>query len=113
MFGAQKISIVKTNKKSLKSIGSGGYGGSSDSGRGRERGGHHGGAGDRWEVLATARRNMVFLGMCVCVEEVVVVVAETKEQGGGQEGGKRWLMAQRSWEGSKEVIEVTQRSGES
>lgn len=27
-------------------------------------------------------------------------------------GGKRWLVAQRSWEGSKEVIEVTQRSGE-
>ena len=65
MFGAPKISIVKTNKKSLKSIGSGGYGGSSDSGRRRERGDHHSGTGDRREVLATARRNMVFLGMCV------------------------------------------------
>ena len=53
-----------------------------------------------------------FFWGCVCVEEVVVV-AETKEQGGGQEGGRMWLMAQRSWEGSKEVIEVTQRSGES
>lgn len=41
------------------------------------------------------------------------MVAETKEQGGGQEGGRGGEWHREVGKGAKEVIEVTRRSGES
>lgn len=63
---------------------------------GGERGGCRGGAGDRREVLATARRNMVFLGMCVC---------------GGGGGGSRNKGARRRPGGRGEVVNGTEKLG--